>query len=315
MHASTKTGSSKIGTYAGFTQEMYDGQEGDRALGAESNAFLHSAKISSAARRVALKHRMGQFWNKKLAFYRRAPYLLGRRGEPIARDDRCPLCRRPDSSGHILLDCAHKMMQALVIRRHDMTVCQINNSLQKHTKHGSAYTILDACRETELTQQGADAKRLPRWILPEGTTSDEELAKMRPDILRIRGLPPAPTPADIAHAMANKEQYQMELVEVGYCSDTKWRRTVAQKLRQHATLIEKLQAAGWSVDTTAHVIVVGACGAVYLSGQQALEKLGLSKAQCSKLLTRLHLIAVQAMSEISMARRRLERAERRAGVG
>ena len=52
-------------------------------------------------------------------------------------------------------------------------------------------------------------------MLPEELVSDDELAKMRPDILRIVGLPPAPTPEQIAHALANKSEYHVQVVEVG----------------------------------------------------------------------------------------------------
>lgn len=203
-------------------------------------------------------------------------------------------------------------MQAMYIQRHDSAVRKIHNALRRRTRNGGVYTILDACRETQLAEQGAAAKRLPRWMLPADTTSDALLSKLRPDILRVLELPAAPTDAEIQHAIANKGQYTIQVVEVGFCSDTRWRDRVANKLAQHDTLMEALQQAGWKVDEHPQIIVLGACGASYLSGQQALERLGLTKKKCSGLLTDLHLIAVHAAHDISMARRRLER---RTGVG
>jgi hypothetical protein len=62
------------------------------------------------------------------------------------------------------------------------------------------------------------------------------------------------------------------------------------------------------------VIVLGACGATYLSGQQALAQLGLNKKQSSDLLSKLHLSAAGAAHDISLARRRFERTGSSTGV-
>ena len=51
----------------------------------------------------------------------------------------------------------------------------------------------------------------------------------------------------------------MQVVEVGYCSDTRWRDRVAQKREQHEELITALRAAGWTVEEP-HVIVLGVTG-------------------------------------------------------
>ena len=111
-------------------------------------------------------------------------------------------------------------------------------------------------------------------MLPESSVSETDLARMRPDILRIVGLPPTPTQAQIEHAIANKNQYTVQVVEVGYCSDYNWRQKVAEKTEQHKLLLAALQQAGWTVDGTAHVVVVGAKGAVYLSGQAGVATAG-----------------------------------------
>ena len=64
-----------------------------------------------------------------------------------------------------------------------------------------------------------------------------------------------------------------------------------------------------------HVVVVGAMGTVYLSGQQALQQLGLTTKQASKLLEEISLLAVETMYEMTLTRRRLEHHGDRAGVG
>jgi ribonuclease HI len=314
LHASTKTGSSKEGVSVAAVRRMYAGQDGDKALGKESNGVV-LGKGQPRQIRLRLLHLCGRFFNKSLARKWGVGYPVG---GPPARDDSCPLCGGPDSCGHIQLSCTHPQITAMRIQRHDRTVRKIERWLRRHSRHGAAYTIMDACKTCQLEDLGVDGKRLPRFLLPEHLVSDTQLAKLRPDIVRILGLPPAPTPDDIAEAVANKEKYTVQVVEVGYCSDTKWRERVHDKVRQHASLMQLLEQAGWRVDKTPFVIVVGACGTVYQSGLQALQALGVPTTKGKALLAKIHGIAIGALQDISRARRRLERGRwtcRREGVG
>ena len=102
---------------------------------------------------------------------------------------------------------------------------------------------MDMCKSCEAVDHGAAGTRLPRFLLPSRLVTDAELAKMRPDMLRIIGLPSAPTEAEIAEAVANKGQYRIQIVEVGYCSDTRWREKMRQKLEQHTRLMALLTEA------------------------------------------------------------------------
>jgi hypothetical protein len=284
---------------------MYDGVEGDRALGKESNAMLQEAPWAQAC--TVVKHRHFVTWNKAKACKRRCRYILGRPGAPVATDDKCPLCGGQDSIAHMLLGCHQAAVQATRIWRHDKAVRLILKTLQKHTRYGPVFTVLDAGRAENLRENGADAKRLPRWLLSADRVPDDQLAKMRPDILLIKELRSMPTDQEIQTAIENKKDYTIQVVEVGYCFDTNWRKKVAEKLQQHQELITALQEEGWTVDTEPYVIVLGACGAVYLSGQKALEKLGLSTKQTKGLLKELHLHAVAAAHTLTVMRRRLER--------
>jgi len=67
-----------------------------------SDAFWNMPTANAATRRNTLNFRYGQLYNKKLAFMRKQAYMPG---EGIARESRCPLCRQPDSGGHILGGC------------------------------------------------------------------------------------------------------------------------------------------------------------------------------------------------------------------
>ena len=91
------------------------------------------------------KYRMGQFWNKKLAFQRNMPYLPG---QAVAMNARCPLCQGDDSGGHILGGCKHKDMTKQFIARHDKAMRAVIQSFTKG-KHGSYYLIANVGQDVE----------------------------------------------------------------------------------------------------------------------------------------------------------------------
>jgi ribonuclease HI len=313
LHASLKTGSSKTGLYMKGITAMYDGQEGDRALGKESNGItLRSRQGQARAIRLRTKHLTGNWYNKSTALKRRAAYPPG---GPLATDDMCPLCRQGrDSSGHLLLRCPR--LKAMHIHRHNRATRIIQAALQRHSTHGSAYTIMDACPAAEAASHDVQGTRLPPFLLL--NVPEEQRAKWRPDILRIIGLPPTPTEGDIQLALARRNRYTVQVVEVGYCSDTRWRETVKKKLEQHNDLINALAAEGWKVSIEPSVIVLGAMGTVYLSGEKALQALGMSPTHSSAVLAELHFTSIEAMTNITLARRRMEKSIRhgcKTGVG
>ena len=312
LHRRNKTGSSKMGWHATQTARMYDGLDGDYALGKESNSYFD---LPPQMVRMARKHQFGVFWDRGKAHRRWAPYFLGILGAPAACNGRCLLCGGEDSGGHTLLRCEHPEIKAMIIARHNKVVRMILKALQRAGIGGGVFTIMDACCEDEVNEYGVESTRLPRWLLSADKVDDMLLRKLRPDILRIVGLPPNPTEEQIAHAVANKQEYRVQVIEVGYCSDTKWRATVKRKMEQHAHLLELIEAEGWRVDKTPHVIVIGARGAVYASGLEALQRLGLQAQDARELLVNISRMTVQAMYELSVARRQLERTLRRAGVG
>ena len=281
LHRRNKTGYSQMGWQATQTAQMYDGLEGDYALGKESNSYFD---LPPQVVRMARKHQFGVFWDRGKAYRRWAPYFLGVLGAPAAWDGRCLLCGGEDSGGHTLLRCEHPEIKARIIARHNNTVKMTLKALQRASADGGIFTIMDACSEDEAGEYGVEGTRLPRWLLSPERVDDMLLRKLRPDILRIVGLPPNPTEEQIAHALAHKQDYRVQVIEVGYCSDTKWRATIKRKLEQHKELLQLIRDEGWHVDETAHVTVIGARGAVYASGLEALRRLGLQDQDVRLLL-------------------------------
>jgi hypothetical protein len=260
--------------------------------------------------RTLWKHRSGQWYSKKTAYRRRGRYCKGRPHGPIAQDPYCPLCGALDGSTHLLLECTHRALKGMHIGRHNKAGRMIQSCLRRHSRAGGTYTVLDVCSQDQLGEQAAAATRIPAWLLP--GVDETTRAKLRPDILRVTGLPAHPTEAQIRQARARQSRHRIQIVEVGYAMDTLWRQAYARKEEQHAALTQHLREAGWMVDPP-HIVILGACGAVYHSGLQALLALGLGKRQAMDLLTELHHLAVQTAHDITCARRRLE--STRQGVG
>jgi hypothetical protein len=296
--------------YASAWAATYDHPEG--ALPEESNVMWKAQEVQPAALRTALRFRFGSFYNAKLARRYGQPYMRLQKGVPGrgVSDGNCPLCGNPDSNGHILGGCRHSQMQAMYVARHDKAVRSIHKTLLRNAG-GAAYTVMDACREEELQEYSADAKRLPEWLLP--GVPEEERRRMRPDILRVIGLPAAPTPEQVQEAVRCKHRHPIQIVEVGYTADTKWQEKRDAKKEQHKMLVTALRQAGWTVET--YIILVGRTGTVYKFCKAALEQLGTTRQAACALLVKLSVQAVLAAHNIGMARRRLERGQGRAGVG
>ena len=230
-----------MGVYAGAWQQAYEAPDG--MLAGPSNAMWTAKGTSAALITLVLKARYGLLWNAKLARRYRMQYGVQRWGRPgsAARQGRqgpisdgmCPHCGRPDSTGHILGGCRHARMQAMYIKRHNVAVQLVTRWLRKRSTAGGVYTIMDACKgaAAELEKHKVQGTRLPEWLLP--SIPPEQRARLRPDILRILGLPANPSKSDLQLAAANKGKYTVQIVEVGYTTDTNWHETLKNKNRQH----------------------------------------------------------------------------------
>ena len=267
-----------------------------------SNLMWTSSKVPTAALISALKARYGLLWNMKLAMRYRRPYLRGRTDSNPPSTAACPLCSHDDSVGHILGGCKHPRMQERYIHRHDAAVRLLHQGLQKGAL-GGCYTVMDAGTMEATLNLAANGKRLPEWMLPD--VDPETRQRMRPDLLIIENLSHDASEASIADAVAQKEQHTIHLIEVGYGPDTRWKDTQARKLSQHTQLKAALTQAGWKVEE--HIIVLGNAGTVYQGALPTLITLGLTKAQATKLMNKLHVHAILRLWSIVKTRRRLER--------
>ena len=179
---------------------------------------------------------------------------------------------------------------------------KIFRALQKGPQ-GGHFCIMDAGKMQTALQEAANGKRIPEWVLPD--VDPDLLSKMRPDILRIKGLRSNLAQTEINEALHTKAGLTIQIIEVGYGPDTRWRETLAKKREQHARLKEALEAAGWEVEE--HFLILGRAGTCYIHNLNTMMDLGITKEQATKLLNMLHVHAVNKLHEIVVARRRLER--------
>jgi len=138
------------------------------------------------------------------------------------------------------------------------------------------------------------ATRLPFWLLP--NTDINTLDKMRPGILLVRG-----RDASGALAPGHADVRQVDLIEVGYCSDTRHSEKQFEKTAQHKELAIALRAAGWTVNYMA--VSLGFGGTVSTAAMEAMLKAGAPTEAAKTCMRKLARHAVQYVDKIHGGRR------------
>jgi hypothetical protein len=171
----------------------------------------------------------------------------------IATNHVCPICQRDeDSGGHMLGGCSHRLIKALVIKRHDNTVRHIRTLLYL-SQFQHAFTIMDASGEKDKD------KRLPNWLLPHSVTQGRSF---RPDLLVIEGTKDSDIAQGIYPSPTDGSQYRIHILEIGYCPDTRMKDKFQVKEQQHELLSELLSNQGWQV-APIHPLLFGVGGTIY----------------------------------------------------
>ena len=106
----------------------------------------------------------GQIWHKGKASTWKMPYMPG---WPIATDNLCPFCGKPDSQSHILGGCAHPDMKKMVIYRHDEAHRSIINAINKGNL-GSFAMVADVDTAASLGNLILHLKRIV-WYYQSGS--------------------------------------------------------------------------------------------------------------------------------------------------
>ena len=295
IHPQLRLGSSNRTQYVEFWEQTRDAMLGDI-----SNAMWNSPEVPFPAILNMLKYRYGVLWNKKIAYRFGSPYLIGLDTHP-AKNWACPLCGEEDSGGHILGGCKNADIVGLKILRHDDTVIAIGRTIL-HGNEGAWYTLMDAGKR-EDNNDVAEETRIPPFILP--NIDDVTRGKLRPDILRVRNLDKgqvAPLTPD------ERKLYDIDVVEVGFCSDTQYAAKITEKTAQHADLLAALKAAGcyWR-HVKLHIFTFGNGGTTYKHNLKALLEMGVTDSKARKCLTKIHTASITRGHQMVTTRRWQER--------
>ena len=271
----------------------------------QSNSMWQSGKVQPKHLRAVVKARLGLTCNKKLAKRQRRPYWFRHSTRPTT-DSKCPLCGGEDSVSHMTGGCTHPTIRGIILDRHNSTVARICKALQSR-RAGGCFTVRDAGKAEDVAKAGAACKRLHGlgWLLP--------TAPFCPNVLRVHNLLPHPTLAECHRAAAQKQVHPSDVIEVGYCADTRWKDTYDERKRnQHNGLICALEAAGWPVRR--YTIMLGSLGAIYKSLLRHLQELGLHPKDALAPIADLSIAAVTDAWKLRAMRRRLEHTRRVRGT-
>ena len=124
--------------------------------------------------------------------------------------------------------------------------------------------------------------------------------KLRPDILRVKGLPSSATNFPISKNQ--RAHYEIQSIEVGYCADTRYKEKSQAKQLQHADLVKYLRDAGWKVHDP-YIFLFGVAGTTYKSNTTHLQTQGVSQRNAKKALTKIHINSMQWVDKLVKTRR------------
>ena len=276
-----------------------------------SNGYWEEeGKVTDAMLRNVNKSKTGQIWHKGKAFLWKMPYMPG---WPIATDNLCPLCGKPDSQSHILGGCAHPEMKKMVIYRHDEAHRIIINAINKGNL-GSFAIVADVGTAASLRNLGVHYKRISEWVLPNSMlalhSQDPNTLrdKLRPDVMLIeleqheqaeyqgggRKIAPRTLTSSVNDPRSGYGRpRKIWPMEGRYCSDTEFKEKLAEKTVQHVKILRT-----YGYDVRPGPMPLGYAGTIYINNLSVLQELGLSRSAAKTVLKRLHLHAISCLHNL-----------------
>jgi len=322
MRARLRTWDSNVDArHFAMLQEMNDPQQ--RRLRAQSSRYMTARGFTHNERRIIKNLQYGVFQTQKRDHMMRPD---------IFPSPQCVLCqgRRPDATtrrildsdgtgedgcGHVMGGCTHRVLSACYIKRHNEAVAAVAKAVANGSR-GRWLQVADLRQEClgELSeaQREVVTSRIPAFMLPD--VADEERLKMRPDILFVDGMEEGWQGMEVTTERLRrlKARCTVYMLEVGYCRDNAALRKRAEKRRQHIKLRRALRAEGWKVVEVPFVL--GHCGSVYGQELEALQTLGVTKADALALLKWLHEHAIRSTCGVARLYQQL-RSKRNAELG
>ncbi len=128
--------------------------------------------------------------------------------------------------------------------------------------------------------------------------------ELRPDIPRVKGLSASAT--NFPNSKDQRAAYEVQIIEVGYCADTRYKEKMQAKRLQHADLVKYLRDAGWKVQDP-YIFLFGVAGTTYKNDLTQLQASGVSRRNAKKALTKIHINSVQWVDKLVKTRRHFSR--------
>ena len=189
-----------------------------------------------------LKGSYGLIWTRARAKLCKRSYHMGSNA-PAEQSNLCLLCRAAaDGVSHVLSGCVCPAIKACHIARHNAAGLQILRALARGPRGGCFW--LSDVTSAENTPEFSSGTRLPRWMMPD--VAELTPHRLRPDALRIGTLL---CTEDTPGTRADRSKHTVDIIEVGYCSDTRMSAKIAEKEEQHEQLRRLSLEAGWKEAT------------------------------------------------------------------
>ena len=144
---------------------------------------------------------------------------------------------------------------------------------------------------------------VPPWLLP-CTCETQQChcnARLKPDILCVRGLPYNDPPPD--HV---KHEYTIQFIEFTYCNDRFSPITIENKIAKYQPLIDDITSLGWKVDPLI-VITSSARATTFIPSMEILEEIfKIPMDPIVNTFKNINTIAIQHAMSILLHKRKIE---------
>ncbi|KAJ9533821.1 hypothetical protein QJQ45_026898 [Haematococcus lacustris] len=198
---------------------------------------MTDTNISTPAQRTALLYRTGGLYNQKLAMHWKR-----------ATDDRCPLCGDADSATHLLSGCSETL--PMVQERHNGAGRLIAKAISKGTL-GGYISFADTGSWDKGAKEDLDLPNdtLHTALRALGLKTATTKNTTRPDILMVM-----PTMKTGKRVKAIK---RVIIIEIKYCSDSRWTDQLDKALNQHTNLAHTIRKEGHMVEIRPILLGIG----------------------------------------------------------
>ena len=212
----------------------------------------------------------------------------------------CPICAStdPDTWLHVLLKCQNHHIHSLIVKRHNKAVWEIRKLITSYNK-SRCFILMNAGTFNNNPQENT----VPPWLLP--CTCETRRchcnARLKPDILCVRGLPYNDPPPDQVN-----QEYTIQFIEFTYCNNRFSPITIENKIDKYQPLIDDVTSLGWKVDPLI-VIASGARATTFIPSMKILEEtFKIPMDPIINTFKNINTIAIQHAMSILLHKRKIE---------